>query len=232
MTHTAKLVLVGLVFGSLCLCPGCESDGEELIAPPGNSNNNSNSNPDGPDGGNGSSTIEGCQFPVAELLTANSYTLENGSFKVVNANHTVYQVFGYSFSVGFAGSLKELGIKVPENGTYTVRVYNAEIGKDDILMEAEVTVNNTDWNYVPIDPLALDPDITYMTAVYFVSKPDEQETQFFHIPDFTYPAEYGDITIIGYALNSEIGIMPKPEPKNSQTFNIFNGLVDFCFEAS
>lgn len=218
-----------ILFCLLFLTPGCESD-PEAIAPMGNTNNNNSGGPDG--NTNNSSSIEGCQYPVAETLNANTFTLENGTFKVLNASHTVYQVFGFSFSVAFAGSIKELGISVPETGTYTVRVYDAEIGKDDILTEKEISVTNADWTYVAIDPLAINPDLTYIAAVYFKSKPEEQETLFHHIPDFKYPSTHGDVTIEAYAINSEIEQMVKPEAKNSESFTIFNGLVDFCFEAS
>ena len=209
---------------------GCESDPAEPMVPVGNNNNNNGGNPDG--GSNNSSTIKGCQYPVANILDAGSFTLQNGSFKVLNASHTVYQVFGFSFSVAFEGSIKELGISVPENGDYTVRIYDAEVGKDDVLAETVITATNADWTYATIDDLTLSPDLTYVTAIYFKSKPEQQETLFHNISDFQYPAQFGDVTIEAYAINSEIGQMVKPEPKASQAFTIFNGFVDFCFEAS
>ena len=225
---TSILACIVLLCG-LCITPGCESDSEEPT-PTVNSNNNNTGGPDG--NSNNQSAIEGCQYPVAEVLNANTLNIETGSFKVLNASHTVYQVFGFSFTVAFAGSVKELGISVPETGTYTVRVYNAEIGKDDILAEKDITVSNGDWTYVNIDPLVVDPDLTYVVGIYFQSKPEEQETLFNHIPNFTYPAQFGDVTIEGYAINSEVGQKVKPEPKDSKSFTIFNGFVDFCFEAS
>lgn len=207
----------------------CESTTGEDPVPPGNNNPPDNS-VDDPDPA--TSDIEGCQYmwnDTTLLNLNNSMMLETGSFKVLNGGQ-VYVVFGFSFSVDFSGSVKEMGIKVPEVGTYTVRIYNADILSDEILAETEITADNDDWKYVAIDPLALDPDQTYIACVYIPSKPDQQESFFYHIPEFNYPLELGDLTIEGYAWSQENNEKVKPEPKDP-AFNILNGLVDLCFEA-
>ena len=93
--------------------------------------------------------------------------------------------FGFSFSVAFKGSIKELGISVPERETYTVRIYNEDPLKNDILAEAEIEGGNRAWKYVaPLMPLPVDPGQTYMACVYVESKRDGDETFFFHNADF------------------------------------------------
>ena len=190
-----------------------------------------NNNPDPIESPGGSSTFEGCQLMWNDtmMLRLNN-TMMLGSFKSLNAAQKVYQVFGFSFSVDFTGNVKEMGIRVPEAGVYTVRIYDADLFNNDILAETDITVSDQDWKYVAIDPLAIDPDHTYIACVYFASKPDKMETLFYHIPDFKYPVELGDLTIEGYAVNGAVDEKVKPEPKDP-SFNILNGMVDICFEA-
>lgn len=180
------------------------------------------------------SSIVGCQYPV--LAWNDTMMVQIGSFKVLGSGGPVYQVFGFSFSVDFKGHIKELGVKVPETGTYTARIYNEDLLNNNVLAEAEVVVNNIGWNYVSIDPLAVDPDETYMVCVYIPSKPktpDEtnEESLFYHVPGFSYPQKVGDVTVEGYAVNGAVSEKVKPEPKDPASFKLFNGFVDFCFEA-
>ena len=179
-----------------------------------------------PDDDEPKSGILGCQYPTSTSI--GSYTLEQGSFFVVNNAPTVYQAFGFSFNVAFDGSIKGLGVKLPEARDYTVRIYNEDPAINDILAETSITTTNDDWVYVSIDPLSIDKDQTYMACVYVKSKPEGLESFFFHIPNFAYPAVDGDVTIkntVYEAGNDKI----KPVPNTGST--ILNGFVDFCFEA-
>lgn len=180
------------------------------------------------------SSIEGCQYPV--LAWNDTMMVQTGSFKVIRGSEPVYQVFGFSFSVDFKGSIKELGVKVPETGTYTARIYNEDLLNNKVLAEADIVAKSGDWNYVSIDPLVVVPDETYMVCVYIPSKPGspdemDEESFFYHIPGFSYPQKVGDVTVEGYAVNGAVNEKVKPEPKDPGSFNLFNGLVDFCFEA-
>ena len=175
------------------------------------------------------SSIEGCQKPV--LWWDDSLLVKTGSFEVLGEGKQVFQVFGFSFSVDYKGSIKELGVKVPESGTYTVRIYNEDLFNNTILAEAEVVAKTTDLTYVSIDPLVVETDQVYMVCVYIPSKPDNMESLFYHVEDFSYPVKVGDITVQGYAFNGATGEKVKPEPKNPASFKLFNGFIDFCFEA-
>lgn len=226
-SYTIFLASVSLVY---VLVLSCET------VPEADPNPGGNNNPDPVENPGGSSTFEGCQYMWNDtmMLRWNDTMMVVGSFRSVNASQLVYQVFGFSFSVDFTGNIKEMGIRVPEEGTYTVRIYDADLFNNDILAETEITVAGQDWNFVSIDPLAVDPDHIYMACVYFASKPDNgeanEETLFYHLPEFNYPLKLGDLTIEGYAVNGAIDEKVKPEPKDP-SFNIFNGLVDICFEA-
>ena len=180
------------------------------------------------------SDIKGCQYPV---FAWNDTTLFNdttlitmGSFRVLNEQPAVYMAFGFSFSVAFKGSIKELGIRVPEQGAYTVRIYNENPLNNDILAEATIMVgDDRDWKYESIEALPLEPGEKYMACVYMRSKLSGEETYFFHNTTFAYPSEFGDVTIENYASTSA-NTMEKPVPTGPQN-SIFNGFVDFCFEA-
>ena len=208
----------------ICFCIAfisCESTEEDPT--PGGNNNPPDNKP--------SSSIEGCQYPASEMLATTNPAIDNGSFKSTTGNPNVYQVFGYSFTVAFEGSVKELGIKVPETGTYTVRIYRKDPVDTQILAEAEIDATDDQWTYTAIDPLDLDPDDEYMTAIYFKTKAEGLETFFYSIAQFQYPQTYGDVTLVGYAVNSEIGEKVKPLAQDSDDPTLFNGFVDLCFEA-
>lgn len=215
MKKKSNILFIVLLTGLLGFGLSCEKSSEE------------DPNPDlDPEGKSG---IEGCQYPV--LAFNDSMIFQTGSFKVLGEGKQVYQVFGYSFSVDFKGSIKKLGIRVPENGAYTVRVYNEDLLNNNILAEAEVVASSTDLTYVSIDPLVVEKDQIYMVCVYISSKPDNQESFFYYVEDFSYPVKFGDITVRGYAYNGATGEKVKPEPKDPASFKLFNGFVDFCFEA-
>ena len=220
-SYTIFLASLSLVYA---LVLSCETVPE--LDP--NPNPGNNDQPDVP-----TSDIEGCQYPV---LAWNDTTLFNdttlittGSFRVLNDQPAVYMAFGFSFSVAFKGSIKELGIRVPERDTYTVRIYNEDPLNNDILAEAAIVAGNGSWKYVSIDALPLDPGEKYMACVYVRSKPDGDENFFFHNSTFAYPFEFGDVTIENYASTSA-NTMEKPVPTGPNN-TVFNGFVDFCFEA-
>lgn len=174
------------------------------------------------------SDIEGCQYPIAEWAGNSAFVL--GSITTLGEGVTAYYAFGFSFSVAFNGTIKELGIKVPEDGkSYTVRIYNEDLINNDILAEAKIFANDKNWNYAAIDPLNINSKQTYMVCVYIQTSPIYRaESFFYHEEKFEYPKTYGDVTIEGYASNVK-NEMAKPEPSK---FDIFNGFVDFCFEAN
>jgi len=210
-----RLLLLGVVLVA------CESSEDPVP--------NNNNNP--PDNDPPSSDIEGCQYPTTEMLDVLVPTIDQGFFKTTNGNPNVYQVFGYSFEVAFDGVIKELGVKVPEAGTYTVRIYYEDPVDTEILAEADIQTGVDEWTFVDIDALEVNSGTLYMTAVYFKSKPEGLETAFNSISDFDYPQTFGDVTISSYAINSEVGAKPKPLAQ-TQASALFNGFVDFCFEAN
>ena len=173
----------------------------------------------------GGSNIGGCQTVTPDTL----HDMEIKSFKVLNSGARVYVAFGFSFSVDFPGSITEMGIMVPENGSYTVRIYNADELKDDVLAETEITASNRDWNFVSIDPLALSPAQEYIACIYIPSKAEQQESLFYHTSNFVYPLEKGDLNIKGYAWKDATN--EKVKPVFQPGFTLHNGLVDICFEA-
>ena len=122
-----------------------------------------------------------------------------------------------------------MGIQVPETGTYTVRIYNADELKDGILAETEIIVGNSNWTYVSIDPLVLSPDQDYIACLYIPSKSEQLESFFYHLSNVVYPFEKGDLNIKGYAWKDATN--KKVKPVLQPGFNIYNGFVDLCFEA-
>ena len=207
-----------LLFGIALVA--CESSED----PAPNNNNN-------PQGNTPTSNIEGCQYPTTEMLDALNPNIEQGFFKSTTGNPNVYQVFGYSFELAFDGVIKELGVRTPEAGTYTVRIYYEDPVDTEILAEVDIQTGVEEWTFATIDPLEVTSGTMYMTAIYFKSKLEGEETAFKSISDFDYPQTFGDVTISSYAINSEVGEKPKPLAQ-TQASTLFNGFVDFCFEAN
>ncbi|MCA6074831.1 hypothetical protein [Fulvivirga sedimenti] len=218
-----------LCFGLLLTIDSCNnSEDPDPVANNGNNGGNSG----GTDGGNDGSDIEGCQYPIHDILTDGSYTIEQGDFKALGDHTGVYTVFGYTFTIAYDGELKEIGIQVPENGNYQVRLYRSDLSDNTVLAETTVSANNADWHYNTVTGVPLSAEDEYLIAIYFAAKPEELETYFFSIQDFSYPVTSGDVTIESYAFNTFRGDLEKPEPKDPDLFKLFNGLVDFCFEAN
>ncbi len=166
-----------------------------------------------------------------DILDNGSFDITQGEFRTLDGSTDVYQAFGFVFHTAFNGQIKELGILVPEVNSYTVRIYPADLSDNTLLVETTISQNGTEWVYKSIDPLSIEADKSYLVAIYFQSKADEQKTYFYNISAFTYPVVTGDITVEGYAVNSFKGELGKPEPKDPDLFTLMNGFVDFCFEA-
>ena len=141
--------------------------------PGGSGNTNGDNNGNG-DNNNGGSAIEGCQYPIASILSDSTYNIERGEFFTLGDPTDVYTVFGYSFTVEYSGKINELGINVPEAGEYLVRIYLEDPMNNDVLAEAVIETQGREWTYISITPLEIQPDLTYQAAVYFEAKPEQK----------------------------------------------------------
>jgi len=121
---------------------------------------------------------------------------------------------GYRFTANANGMVTQLGVRVNNTESRTVRLYNFTTGT--VLASATVSgVDSTTWVYVNITPVALTSGTTYIVS--------ERGTTYCYV-NVAYPFTQSDITVLDARYISNSDAMP-----NSTDSNYNYGFADLTF---
>lgn len=138
--------------------------------------------------------------------------------------------FGFKFKSSMAGTIRKLGCRMPNTGTYTVTLWNLSNGQP--MAQALVNVTNGgQFTYAGVLPaVAIDANTSYVISVNNtsggVAKP---YYQMFKKPNTVvnlYPFTKGHITIEAPVYKSGLA-NAMPDYNNASDFPFLRGIADF-----
>ncbi len=135
-------------------------------------------------------------------------------------------VIGNDYSVGFtfqpqvSGEVSELRLLIPNEGTYTVSLW--DIDNQTLLVQDSITQVVDEWTAISIPTQQLQANRTYALTVLLPIG-----TQYYNVSELELPASVGGVNV----LNS-IAAYGDSYPVELQINDALFGLVDFTFTAS
>ncbi|GAA3607471.1 DUF4082 domain-containing protein [Flavivirga amylovorans] len=129
------------------------------------------------------------QYPMKSLIESGHMQV---NYQKINSPSTFEM--GYKFKTFKSGKITALGIRVPNNETYRVTLWNVET--ETILATAMVTSSSGLLSFEDIEPIVIDSG-----TPYFVSVNTNDYYQFTNAGNDLFPIEMGDVLISGYGSN-------------------------------
>ncbi len=156
------------------------------------------------------------QYPMKSLIESGHMQV---NYQKVNSPSTFEM--GYKFKTFKNGKITALGLRIPNNETYRVTLWNVET--ETILATAMVNSSSGLISFEDIEPIT----IASGTA-YFVSVNTNDYYQFTNAGNDLFPTEMGDVLISGYGSN--FGTSQTLPTTFSETSYL--GMVDIKFVAN
>ncbi len=155
------------------------------------------------------------QFPMKSLIESGHMSV---NYQKINSPST-FEI-GYEFKSFKNGKITALGIRVPNNKTYRVTLWNNDT--EEILVTKNIVSSSGLLSFEDIAPI----EISSGTA-YFVAVNTNDYYQFTNSGNNLFPAQSGDILITGYGSN--FGTSQTLPTTFSETSYL--GMVDVAFVA-
>ncbi|MBJ6368669.1 DUF4082 domain-containing protein [Snuella sedimenti] len=155
------------------------------------------------------------QYPMKTLIETGHMELKSTMQQWVFS----FEV-GYKFKAFKNGKITALGIRVPNNDTYRVTLWNAET--EEVLVTKNIVSSSGLLSFEAINPVNVTSGVAY-----FVSVNTNDYYTFNDSGNVMFPVESGDILITGYGVRSGTNpdqVMPTQYSKTS-----YVGVVDIKF---
>ncbi len=156
------------------------------------------------------------QYPMKSLIESGHMQV---NYQKVNSPSTFEM--GYKFKTFKNGKITALGLRIPNNETYRVTLWNVET--ETVLATAMVNSSSGLISFEDIEPITIASGTTY-----FVSVNTNDYYQFTNAGNDLFPTEMGDVLISGYGSN--FGTSQTLPTTFSETSYL--GMVDIKFVAN
>lgn len=153
------------------------------------------------------------EYPMKYLMESDVVTLHSTKFNSVNNSE-----LGYRFKTFKNGKITALGVRVPDNDTYRVTLWNAD--SEEILTTAYVTSISGLLSFEDVEPVHINSG-----TEYFVGLNTNDYYRFSDNGNAMFPAESNNVLILGYS--SQFGSGQALPPNTSKT--VYLGVVDVKF---
>ncbi len=155
------------------------------------------------------------QYPMKSLIESGHMELKNSK-----QNSAIQFEAGYKFKSFKNGSIKALGVRVPDNGEYRVTLWNFDT--EEVLATVNITATSQLLSFQDVEPININSGVDY-----FVSVNTNDYYIFNDSGNVIFPAESEDILITQYRVRTGMNLNQLMPHQTSTTSYL--GMVDIKF---